>query len=107
MTVLDSQRTKSPSSTVGMSPLGLSARYFGSSLPPNGPPMSMRSKGMPSSSQHQRTFWTFEDVWRPHILSLVIAGFSKHLYILVAPALINSEYRDRHQVNSIGSSAAM
>src|SRR5437588_7449025 len=62
--------TRSPSLTVGTSPFGLSLRYSGSRLPPNGPPRSTRSNGMSSSAQHHSTFCTFDEVVRPQIFSI-------------------------------------
>src|ERR1700722_6640488 len=56
--------------TVGTSPLGLSFRYSGSRLPPNGPPWSTRSWAMFSSAQVHNTFCTFDDVVRPQIFSM-------------------------------------
>src|SRR5438132_2037416 len=61
---------RSPSLTVGTRPFGLSWRYSGSRLPPNGPPRSARSNGMSSSAQHHSTFCTFDEVERPQIFSM-------------------------------------
>src|SRR6516162_3384700 len=76
--VFDSQRIKPSSLIVGTRPLGFIARYSGSRLPPNGPPRSTRSYSMPSSAQHQSTFWTLDEVVRPQIFSIVAppVGFS-------------------------------
>src|SRR5580765_8574530 len=65
--------TRSPSITVGTRPLGLSLKYSGSRLPPNGPPQSVRSNSMPSSAQHHSTFCTFDEVGRPQIFSIFAA----------------------------------
>ncbi len=62
--------TRSPSITVGTSPLGLILRYSGSRLPPNGPPQSTRSYSIPSSAQHHNTFCTLDEVVRPQIFSM-------------------------------------
>src|SRR5215208_956541 len=61
---------RSPSLTVGTSPLGLRLRYSGSRLPPNGPPISRRSNGMSSSAQHHNTFCTLDELARPQIFSI-------------------------------------
>src|SRR5262249_54810821 len=76
--VFDSHKNKPSSSIVGTRPFGFIARYFGSRLPPNGPPRSTRSYSMPSSAQHHSTFWTLDDVVRPQILSIAAppAGFA-------------------------------
>src|SRR5213078_4749524 len=68
--VLLSQITTLPSSTVGTRPLGLRARYSGSRLRPNCRPASIRSKGIFISAHAHITFWTFDDVFRPQILSM-------------------------------------
>src|ERR1043166_9740846 len=57
-----------PSSIVGTKPLGFKSRYGCSLLPPNLPPRSTRSKSMPSSPQHHRTFCTLEESFLPQIL---------------------------------------
>src|SRR5437667_11626575 len=67
---------RSPSLTVGTRPFGLSWRYSGSRLPPNGPPRSSRSNGRSNSAQHHSTFCTLHALARPHILS--IACFLPH-----------------------------
>src|SRR5215472_9869425 len=59
-----------PSSTVGTRPFGLIARYSGSRTRPNCKPASTRSNGMLSSAHAHSTFWTFDDVIRPQILSM-------------------------------------
>src|SRR6202035_5877179 len=63
---------RSPSLTVGTRPLGLSWRYSGSRLPPNGPPRSTRSNGRSSSAQHHSTFCTLDELARPQIFSIAI-----------------------------------
>src|SRR5207302_10260427 len=64
--------TKSPSLTVGTRPFGLSRRYSGSRLPPNGPPRSSRSNGRSNSAQHHSTFCTLDELARPQIFSIAI-----------------------------------
>ena len=66
----DSQITNPSSMTHGTLPFGLSFRYSGLSLPPNGPPMSLRSNSMSHSSHSHVTFWTLLDVARPRIVSI-------------------------------------
>src|SRR5215208_6060568 len=66
---LDSQSTNPSSEIVGTRPLGLSARYSGSRVRPEGPPASMRSYCKPSASQHLSTFWTFMEFFRLQIFS--------------------------------------
>src|SRR6266446_4228180 len=63
---------RSPSLTVGTRPLGLSWRYSGSRLPPNGPPRSIRSNGRSNSAQHHSTFCTLDELARPQIFSIAI-----------------------------------
>src|SRR5437667_7190931 len=66
----DSQMTNPSSSMVGTSALGFSWRYCGVSTTPNGPPASMRLYPRFISSQHQRTFWTFTEFFRPQITTM-------------------------------------
>src|SRR5438477_7793864 len=63
---------RSPSLSVGTRPFGLSRRYSGSRLPPNGPPRSSRSNGRSNSAQHHSTFCTLDELARPQIFSIAI-----------------------------------
>src|SRR5215813_5408192 len=74
--VLDSHRTNGPSSMVGTSPFGFNARYCGVLTTPKLPPASRRWYCWPSSSQHQSTFCTLTELFRPQILSIASSSRS-------------------------------
>src|SRR5215510_13377488 len=69
----DSHSRNSSSCSVGTRPFGFIARYAGSLFLPNGPPISMRSCGRPSSPTAHITFCTLTEVFRPQILIMVFS----------------------------------
>src|SRR5260221_14589643 len=75
--------------TVGTSPFGLSFRYSGSRLPPNGPPWSTLSNGRSSSAQHHSTFFTFDELARPQIFSIA-------RILPIGTAMEPQIFRERH-----------
>src|SRR5262249_42008741 len=68
----DSHSRNSSSCSVGTRPFGFIARYAGSLFLPNGPPISMRLCGRPSSPTAHITFCTLTEVFRPQILIIAI-----------------------------------
>src|SRR3990167_1746 len=84
-----------PSSMVGTTPLGFMSRYHFWSLPPNGPPTSVRSYFRPHSSAAHSTFCTLIELARPQIF---IARFSSRMSVRRRPVVADAGVDDqRHR----------